>query len=1200
MKNFCVLLIFFAFVYITKADLTLEIKQVSWSENVVTGQPPILTAKIQARQNGIITSVDANELIIYENWVDGAKPIKVTGFENSWQTVSWIPENIYWDSTLYRGKLIWTLDGESVESDIMGYIGRFVVFRINDQDEKAISEINYGYIPPGNKVPYQIHIQPSFLDKSTDNVHIDSIRTKTKYFTVGMKGSLLPRYTFPDPPCDLMTDNGYYINLMFEPDTYDQYYDILTIYYNHGLKKRIPIFANKAEYEKETVLHLIKPNGSEILTPCEDFDIKWENNAKSSFVLIYYSIDGGRNWKYINKVKDSVYKWKVPADITNRAQIKIVQELNESSSFSLNDIYSGINKLAYNQNGSRLLGVTDKGETLEYDLYSQGAPVVINKWSLMDVNDTPTEDVFGLDYISGDSLFAVAYNMKGSWGAKDQAYIAYFNGKSRLPISKYKVMEKFWGKRLLVDKKKKYMVFVPAGSSATLPIYNPLDFSIIKVLKFDYPIIDFKFNDKLDKALIALMDGTVKELSLPDFSEAKKYDISDEYLPIIIGYSPNGKLMSLGFKNMGGLTNNYIYDIDRGHVVGAVRAAGSNPVVHTFSPESRQFVLGSQYQEQLMLLDLTGEVNPQYLASHIDGALTDVQFAPDAHSVGSSSTSPNDNIKFRIFAFPDFDKSDGIFYIVPVEVSRPIQNVPQAYMGTHNDFYITNVCNTGMGIVDYYNLRMKNGTHFKVLDDNKKKDTIDPGGCANFHLDYFPVDIGTISDSLVFTVCGIDYFVPLNSKSLPRNIEYTTRDLNFGDVCLGESNLIRSVIFINRDPVPLIVNKFEFSGTDKVHFKRDDIKDTIIPAGGQIEMNLYFAPQSFGDKSCELVLFHSQQAKYTEKMTLRGKGIGTFVEVSHTKLLFIPEINVRTLYVVNTGETSITFDNVTYSPTGYFETVTPLPIIISGHDTLVLQIRQLQSSKNLVSMSLDATPCLVQRSLSLGNYEGTAQVKIADVVANPTDEVSIPVTYEVRDNVAPYKGRRIFEAIIRTNPRLFIPTSITTDFDSAEILENRYDGSDRIFKIRVEGDFAGQGNLAVIKGIPGYAENNFTDLLFDNNCLLFGKSVGTLAKKGSLTINIPYPDRKIYRNSDKLIITSLSPNPATDYLDIVFDSKLTVNCKIEVVNQLGLVVSSLDINATQLGSNNYRLITSSLISGNYTVKLLAQGYITTAGFLITK
>lgn len=1200
MKNYCVLLILLAFVYNAKADLSLEINQVSWAENIVTGQPPVLKARIRAKADGVITSLNAKDLIIYENWVDGVKPLNISPFESNWQTVTWVPENIYWDSTLYRGKMIWTKDGESAETDIIGSIGNFVVIRINDQDEKAISEINYGYIPPGNKVPYQIHFQPSFLDKSSGNIHIDSIVTNTKYFTIGAKGSLLPKHTFPNPPCDIVSDNGYYINVMFEPDTYDQYYDILTIYYNHGLKKRIPIFANKAEYEKETVLHLIKPNGSEILTPCEEFDIKWENNAKSSFVLIYYSVDAGRNWKYIDRVKDSVYKWKVPSDISNQVQIKIVQELNESRSFNLNDLPSGINQVAYNQSGSRLLAVSTIGETVEYDLYTQSSPVVINKWILMDKTQSPTDDVFGLDYVSGDSLIAVAYNMKGIWGASDQAYVAYFKGKDTFPYAKHKVMDKFWGKRLLVDKKKKFMVFVPAGTSATLPVYNPKDFSIIKVLKFDYPIIDFVFNDKLDKALISLMDGTIKEISLPDFNISKEFDLSDEYLPIIIGYSPNGRLMSMGFKNMGGLTNNYIFDFNRNHIVSSVRAAGSNPVVHTFSPESRQFVLGSQYQEQLMLVDLTGGVTPQYLASHIDGRLTDVEFAPDAHSLASSSTSRNDNLKFRIFAFPDFDKSDGVFNIVPVEVSKPVQNIAQAYMGTHNSVLIDNVCNTGMGIIEYYNLRLKNGIHFKLLDDNQKSDTIISDACAIFNLDYFPVDIGTITDSLVFTVCGIDYFVPLTSSALPRNIEFTTRDLNFGEVCLGQSNVINSIIFTNKDPVPLIVNKFEFAGDDKVHFKRDNIKDTIVPAGGQIAMNLTFMPQDLGDKSCQLNLLHSQQTKHIEQMTLRGKGIGTFVDVSHTKLLFIPEINTRTLYIINTGETPITFDNVFYEPAGYFETVTQLPILIQGYDTLKLQIRQLQSAKNQVLMSIDATPCLVQRTISLGNYEGTAQVKIADVVVNPNDEVSLPISYEVGDNIAPYKGQRMFEAYIRTNPRLFIPTSISTTFDNAEILENRYDGYDRIFKIRVEGDFIGQGTLAVIKGIPGYAETNFTDLVFDNNSLLFGKSVNSYAKKGSLTINIPFPERKIYRNSDKLAITSLSPNPATDYLDIAFDSKLSGNCKIEVVNQLGSVVSSLDVTSMQIGANSYRFITTSLTSGNYTVKLLAQGNITTAGFLITK
>ncbi|MCF8457826.1 MAG: hypothetical protein K9H62_18005 [Bacteroidales bacterium] len=95
---------------------------------------------------------------------------------------------------------------------------------------------------------------------------------------------------------------------------------------------------------------VVTPNGGEILTGASFYDITWASTGVIDYVEIWYSIDGGTNWTYIDdySANDGYYYWNVVNVNTSNALIKINDVLNSSladvsdSAFTIN---AGVNSI---------------------------------------------------------------------------------------------------------------------------------------------------------------------------------------------------------------------------------------------------------------------------------------------------------------------------------------------------------------------------------------------------------------------------------------------------------------------------------------------------------------------------------------------------------------------------------------------------------------------------------------------------------------------------------------------------------------------------------------------------------------------------------------------------------------------------------------------------------------------------------------
>ncbi len=1190
----CALAIFLLSAVDSNAKLTVKAKSIEWNEYVSGENFPYLESNIAVRKDGELISVDTKNIIIYEKNLDGVVPFEISNLKEGYQTIKWYPQNVGITDTTYKAQLVVTLDGESAVFDkpFNGSFNEGILLKIADENIKELRECVWPDLKPinGNKLPIPIVIETLYLDEANKDrgVILDSITIEgndSGVFFWERKGTYSGSHEFPELPTELIFGRKYVIWVWFEPKTWEAESATLFLHYEGGLTKRIPLFANESSYPKETIMELIQPNGGEILTPCQEYEIKWRNHSKSSPVFIFFSEDGGHKWEYVDIVNiDSTYIWTVPPNITPKAKIKVTQDLSQTSTFSLSAAGGSVRSVAYNSTGSKAAAATKSGMITDYNLYPSGGgvPIVENLWSLGDSTFT-FDKIFGVEYLSDDTL-VVAYDIPGRFGGPTTTHLAYTYKGHQYAENHIKIDGVNGGKKLLVGPAKDYMVLISKNFSPQMKVYNPKTATEIKSILFDSPVMDVELNDKLPRALVSTMSGMIYELSVPDFEILRKIDLSSQNIPICIGYAPNGNLLSLGYPNQGGLTDNFLFDIEKNTIVTPIRVSGSDPVEHIFSPDSRNFLVGSQYPQQLTLADLSDLSNMRYLKGHLDAALTDVKFAPDAHSIISSSASGNDNFKFSTFSFPDYDESDTLFNIVPVDVETPEQILDAVYMGTEHEIIIDNVCNIGGVDIVYNDLRLAQGVHFKLNQDIAVHDTLLPGECGYYKLSYFPYTHGEISDTLIFTVCDVDYEIVIRGTVYPRDIQFFTDMYDFGEVCLFESETYSGVVLTNNDPAPLIIDRIALIGDDSNQFYRENIRDTVLQAYESLEFDLKFKPTELGEKKANLKVYHSKQETYYDTLSLKGTGIGTYVEVSHKKLLFIPEIDTRELRVINIGDTPIDFENISLEPEGYFKVLTKLPLTVASKDTLVLEVRQIKETDGLVEMLVNATPCLVQSSLYLGQYRGHATVLLPDIEVDAHSEFNFEIKYRSSDTKGAYQGERFYEGELTVNPRLMMPIELSSPLGRAEFISNIVEDGLRKCKFRVEGDFGNEGILAKVKAVPGIAETDYSEIGLSYSALGFGEAVTETKSKGSITVT-GTKGRKVFRPETNLSNMEITPNPANEFIDVQFEAEIAEPCTIEIINSTGKVISTTVCNNIKSGVNTRKIITSSISTGNYTIRV---------------
>lgn len=1193
-----IVLVFMMDINNVQAQLSVEVKkQGLFDTHVNVDNYPRFSALIRATVNGSdILLQEDNILVLEDNRAVKIEKISDPDMEN-WQRIEWLTSlQSKTDTTMGAIDLMIlfvTYNNSSVAALLEYRLPSVSIVNFLDLGQSITTELNLGEIQVGtsDSRSFRIWPQTARLHRGIEQrIAVDSIVVSSSEF----------RYFDVDgPPFMLTSPFTHDADIIYRPQTSGYKREKLELYYDKGRKAILPLIGNSFKIEKQTLLNLVQPNGGELLTPCEVYEIKWTGSVKGLATKIEYSTDFGLTWKLIAYVADSIYNWTVPDDISDNVFMRVSQPLQNNNSRNLEVNKIPVTKVAFDSKGDYLLAANKAGFIYEWDLNTY----TLSRSYLIGNLQYPGEvsESKGLVYFQDNKKFVAAYNRYFFFPNNDPDTLAFFDVGSEQPY--LKVGLDYPVKEILTDSKRQVLAVVPQFDNKVF-IYSYIDGTLLRTVDFAQPVATFAFSQSNDEAVAVLYGNKAVLLDVPNFSTVKEIQLEDIPQIVKAAISPNSKFIGVGCllpRNVeftGNRNQMHLIDIATGMIVRTLRAASSNPVGMEFSSTSNMLIAGNEGQPQIAFWDLPANNYSGSIQGN-QGMMFDIKVSPNGYEVASTSFS-DDNLTIKSFTYPESDLSDGSFRIVRTEVLVESVQLEPKYIGTDNKFtIIRKICNNGLVPIVIDNAKFKFNRHF-ILKTMFNSDTLYPGACFDFEIVYHPLDTGVVEDTLIFYSCSGEFKMAFESQSLPRNISFFSNPLAFGEVCIGETAIKEFAFIRNNDPVPLLVNMVSIEEAGNSAFRIEKFfRDTIIQPNGVLNLSMSFVPTVLGVTESTLLINHSDLNSYIYRARVSGTGIGTEIQVSHNDLRFIPEILQRKLFIENKSDNQISIVAAEIYPFNNYRVLSSLPIVIPAKGRTEIEIEWSGNPNGTDTLHILAEPCVNRTVVVLGPYYAQSHISMPNVDADPNDKISIDISYMTATD-KPYDGELFFESEISINPRLFFPLTVSCEYATGEITKNEVVNDRRIIGFRVKGDFPPTGIVASINGVAGLGETDTSSITLNDKSVNWGTAVKTSSSPGMLRLINLCDSRRILHESNLFNSIAITPNPTDGNFELNLNSRESANVEIEMHDNLGsrvLYMPNIDISA---GDNRILVRGEELPPGIYSVMVRSMGEMTRSQVVIIR
>ena len=1169
------------------------------------GHYPLMKARIRAEYQGQSVKLNKEQVLILENNMI-AELSAITDFQSDsssnekWQEISWLTRRKGANSTINNQVIMVDSIFITYQNKIgktIGWFSRMDLSYLNIENYKnePLTQMKFPLGDPGssqNNIVILRGKQGQYDWEGFENpIRVDSVKVHTDNFRIKWDGWVADK---TPPPVDVWVGMPYYARIYYEPKDNGYHTDKFSVYYEGGLKSEIMLSGHQFHIaDTANNLKLLYPNGYETFIPCQEIEIKWKGYIPGMGTYIDFSSNAGASWINIGVSDDSTFIWKTPNVSTVAALIRIRQNFNSSKPTLMKIDDLPVYKIAFNYNGSKLLSANSAGIIRQWNPSKE--EFVKNFY--LDTPDFPSSNFVttGLDYTLKDSVFAITYYRTSDRPRKDS--IAFFYYSDSIPFLRIGIEQGFNTKRVYFDNQRRFMAFFSQLSNI-VKLYSTKDGSFIRDLAFDKPVTAFSFNQNIDEAAVALMNGEIQLLALPNFDIKQKLDYS--FFPMILemSFAPNGKFIAFGCKApkttifSDNRNDVFVANLSSNQVVRRLRRTASDPVGIEFSPASTKLLIGSQAYPQITYWDLPVDNSFSGFQGH-KGKLTDFAFSPHGSMIATSSLS-SDNLYIRRFTYAESDESNNYFKIKTPSITINNIQIEPAYLGENKNYYFDKsfcVDVTSEFVLDLDSISMTNGNYFRLIKPQPKDTILNPGECLSIHLNFFPLDTGILLDTVVVYTCGKNYLVPVSGRGLPRHINLIRDTLKFEPLCIGSKQEKIFPLAINADPVPVLINHIEIIEDGYTPFLNLNSWNQMVQPGDTIFADISFEPTKIEFNTNKIQILHSEQYKFKPYAYVAGEGIGTDYELSHNDLRFIPEILTREITIKNKSNNDISIEKVIINNPDFFTVLTALPFPIENNGEGKLQIRWNQWNGDPPQDSkatIIAGPCSAEKNISLGLYKGNSTIIIPDVFADPKGNTTIKINYSNTENY-PYKGIRPLEGEIILNPRMFLPTSIVCPYGTATLTKNEIQHDRRIVGFKAEGDFPPEGTAVEINGIVGLSEIDTTHINLLKELPYWGKAVQTGLGFGVFHLINIYSDRLVIRD-DIITNLTLNPNPSSGKIEIRFNAKYSAQCYIDVYNDLGIIEFQKEFVGVK-GNNTFNIDLSQLKSGTYSLIVrLGAGY----------
>ncbi|MCB0711993.1 MAG: choice-of-anchor D domain-containing protein [Ignavibacteriae bacterium] len=505
-------------------------------------------------------------------------------------------------------------------------------------------------------------------------------------------------------------------------------------------------------------------------------------------------------------------------------------------------------------------------------------------------------------------------------------------------------------------------------------------------------------------------------------------------------------------------------------------------------------------------------------------------------------------------------------------------------------------------------LTLKNG---EVLIEGKSN-VIPPNDSLRVTIALVPTRTGELVDTLIFDAspCNLRERIPIRATLREPSLQLELDSLDFGLLtnCDDPKRLILRLT--NDGEVVDTLSELRLSST---LFSIAPLTDSTIQPGESIELELTFAPDSFGSYSEELIL-EAEPCRIERNVLLRGEYRERAVDPNVADILlgtFLPSSSQQgQTSLHNSGEVPITIDAILFdNQNGRLQLISPPPgTIIQPGDSVQLVFRY--TSENAEGFSSDvslsfagACPEAISFSISGEPGEIPLHLSLRETSGFVDQTVQVPIHLE---NPTGYRGKIRLRGELRWDYRNLFLRGISTPISGGSISVNSDTilGSDRILTLTYEGaltsttsDLLAELKILVLLGVDDTTQMHLNVLeltpLDPENSLKMTKedapfyTLGICIVDGQRLIHIDQP----------LHTTKVRPNPANDYVDIEITSEREESGYLHLYNNVGHEVLNLLLKVSG-GAETVRVPTDKLPPGIYRFSIERGNTRATGSFIV--
>jgi hypothetical protein len=1202
-----VLLMFLGlFSFRVSADIVISIRNFETVPAQAPRTEPIISCEILAYLEGTLIELSADNVDIIQAGVAFIRNIEV-GIPDieGWQKMVWglelgIPHNVTFEIVVsHNGEI-----GYRDLPPLIGFPGYDVdiAWEFTGQGKInppiSLSTENSKVIVSGDGkklVQFYFRVRGNYDStlSFTPAPYLDSITFTNPNISYIWSG-LLPDIT-GRPPKKLLLDNFYLITLTYdEPPDSPFIRDWMIFHFSGDIQYKIELVCHPYWLDYKPLMKLEYPLGGEKFAPCEKVMIKWSGHNPEHQVNLQFSSNNKRNWINITNVSgnNTSYLWEVPNAISDSCYIRVSQNFTQKGNKLLVYDSARIISAEFNSLSTKVLTTSNIGNVVEWDLF--GGASVLTSLSFMDDYGEGNDEINSAIYLT-DSTFVVLdsknkklYYVNSGTSLVDNEVLLTSMTNSSLGS----LLKDFNDRFILIKPNKHY------GKIATfIDIYG----NYIATLEENIPITNMVLSESEDKLYYSLLDNTIKSVDLSVFPViviSEEYDFAKKFNIIeTMSVSKDGEQIAVGIRNIKPtgsrefFGDNMIYDKPTGKVFQNIQVHRRNSVSIDFSPSGNLLIIGNPTIPQICIEDLTGGSNAVQIPQVFADTLLGLTVSSSGNGLVAYSEG-NINCMYISFALPEQVEN-----LIPFSIQKPLvvlsdsslSKMKDLLIGTSDSITFTlQLCNIG-NIISVFETGYfwNTNPHFN-LDYSKTTFplVLEPGECVDFSIIISPQDTGLLSNILRFVACGTNYEFPFSFRSINRKLTNLVSDtIDFGEVCLLEKDTMKLELFRNDDSIDVVINEIYIDDANFVvsHYSRD----TVLHPGEKYYVEIYYRPQTMGEHTGKLHIIYCGQRNVIKHFYCKGRGIGTFLDVSHYYLPFIYEIEERKVLVTNTGNTILYIDSVLFEPSGYYTCLTALPMNIGIGESVELVVKYNQAD-NIVpaDMQILAKPCAKSQIIKLVPYVGTAALTIPLVETEPQNtNCYIPVMLEQTENYS-YSGERFLDFTISINPTLFKSNYGISNYGNVKIKSDNVISGRRIIEVRFTGNITGNKiELLRLYGIAALGNMDTSVISFEKNSLFFGKNVETTAKDGLFKLTGLCDGRFLMTEGAGLIsFNSVTPIPSTGIINVEYEviGSTIKNAYIGLYEISGTLLFQKEI-LSDIGKHNITLDLSDYSSGVYYV-----------------